>query len=588
MNNKIQNEQDYNQKLIVKDKAFTPLQGVQLKEGLFKRVFDNNANFLKTLDVDSMLYWFRMKAEGSAPGEPYRGHFEDNIKGQTAGMYLMGAGNSLRWEEDGELRDTLNKVVACIDQCSEPDGYIMAVPKSDFGTKEYPHYVRIWLNYGLTAAGYAGNDKAFEILRRWQDWFNQCGDLPIIKYLVLSFQGIVASTSVYTGPVGKWDDIDVAMKYYEEDWRLAQFIFMERDAVHTRKQPGWEPHPHGTELESFEGYLDLYRATGRYYYLNAVMGAYNLYREDWRHPGGGIVMCENIDTYPGSYWLTPEKHYNELCCTSFWMGLNQRLHRLFPEEEKYVNEIEQSLYNICIANQDGSSGIRYFAWLDQYKDKGKKVTCCCGVGTRIFGSLPEYLYSISDDGIYVDIYAASQMEWSHENNTIRLETETRMPYDSNIKIKISVSSPDSFKLRLRIPSWTAGMVKIKVNGVPTAEGKPGSFCELDRSWRDGDTVEFKLPMEFLPVKYTGAEQIEGFDRYAYMYGPILFAVKGELESCADKACIVLDSPYDRVHEWAVPCDRPLAFKLRDKPGYELTPYFEIAEETFTCFPCFRK
>ena len=594
MDNKKTMYYDYNNKLKVKDKIFTPQNGVSLKEGIFKKAFDNNRTFLKTLNIDSMLYWFRVKNGRPAPGEPYRGHFEDNIKGQTAGMYMMGAGNTLKWQEDAELRNTIDEIVNCIEECSEPDGYLMAVPKKDFGRREYPHYVRIWLNYGLTAAAFGGNNKAFKILRKWQDWFNKCDELPIIKYLELSFQGIVASTSVYMTPAGTQDDIDVSVKYYEEDWRLAQFILKERDAIHIRKQPGREPHPHGTELESFEGYLDLYRATGKHYYLNAVMGAYELYKQDWQHHGGGIVMCENIDTYPGCYRLTPGKGYNELCCTSFWIGLNQRLHRLFPEEEKYVNEIEESLYNICIASQDGSTGIRYFSWLDGHKCESKKVTCCCGVGTKIYGSLPEYLYSVSEEDIYLDIYSASKLEWNHNGNIVCVETETNMPYNGAIRLKVSSSSPDRFKLHFRIPSWTDGIVDVRLNGIKVLEGKPGSYCKVDRIWSgkdnnsSSDIVEFTLPMTFRWRKYTGMNEIEGFDRYSFMYGPMLYTVKGNIEVNEQGTSFEIDKPYDRINEWIVPSTKPITFLIDGKPGYEWVPYFEIKDENFTCFPCFRK
>src|SRR5690606_30971961 len=100
----------------------------------------------------------------------YRGHFEDNIKGQTAGLFLMGAGHALRWQEDKQLRRRLDTIVAEIGDCAEADGYLMAVPKTEFGTLEYPHYVRIWLTYGLTAAALAGHPDAFGLLRRWQNW----------------------------------------------------------------------------------------------------------------------------------------------------------------------------------------------------------------------------------------------------------------------------------------------------------------------------------------------------------------------------------------------------------------------------------
>lgn len=186
----------------------------------------------------------------------------------------MGAGNALRWTEEPE-RLKLDEIFSEIVACTKPDGYLMAVPKEEFGTKEYPHYVRIWLTYGLTAATLAGNQGAFALLRRWQDWFNSCDDLPAIKYLMLAFQGVVASTYLYNTPIGRPEDIDVTVRYYEEDWRHSQFINRKRNAIHIRKQPGEELHLHGTEIEAMEGYLDLYRATGKHYYLRAVQNFYS-------------------------------------------------------------------------------------------------------------------------------------------------------------------------------------------------------------------------------------------------------------------------------------------------------------------------
>ncbi|MEA4992582.1 MAG: glycoside hydrolase family 127 protein, partial [Oscillibacter sp.] len=375
----------YNNRMAVKDQVFTPLYGVALHKGLFADVFQNNVQFLKQFRFEDMLYWFDEKLGIPTDGKPYRGHFEDNLKGQTASQYLMGAGNLLRWQDDKELHDGIERILDKLEQCEEPDGFMMPITKYEFSDHEYPHYTRIWLNYALIAAGLAGHERAFNMLRRWQDWFNQCPDLPIIKYTNLAFQGIVGSTYVWQTPIGKWEDVDVARKYYEEDWRIAQFMQKERDCIHRRFQPGYEPHPHGTEIESLEGYLDLYRATGAPYYLKAVLGARELYKRDWQHPGGGIVMCEFLDAFPGCGWIDSRYPYNELCCTAFWVNLNHRLHRLFPDVEDYMNEVERSIYNIAIANQDGQKKlIRYFAHMEGKKDKGGTVTCCCGVGTRLF------------------------------------------------------------------------------------------------------------------------------------------------------------------------------------------------------------
>ncbi len=80
---------------IVSLNAHAPLRGVELTGGPFLTAFRSNIGYLKGLSLDSILYWFRVKAGLPAPGQPYRGHFEDNIKGQTAGLFLMGAAQNV-------------------------------------------------------------------------------------------------------------------------------------------------------------------------------------------------------------------------------------------------------------------------------------------------------------------------------------------------------------------------------------------------------------------------------------------------------------------------------------------------------------
>ena len=574
----------------IPDQIFSPLYGVQLKEGLFADVFDHNRAFLKTIDMDAMLYWFRKRAGKDAPGEPYRGHFEDKIKGQTAGLALMGAGNALRWAEDPELRQIVNQIVDEIKDCQEPDGYLMAVPQTEFGTKEYPHYVRIWLTYGLHAAALAGRQDAWGMLRHWQDWFNQCDDLPIIKYLCLAFQGVVASTYLFNTPIGRQADIDTTVQYYEEDWRLAQFIMKERNAIHIRKQPGYEPHPHGTEIEAMEGYLDLYRNTGKHYYLRAVQNFYDLYKKDWMTVGGGIAMCEFSEAEPQNYPLAPGKPYNELCCSSFWILLNQRFHRLFPDQEKYVAEMEASLYNIAIANQDGDEGIRYFAWIDQHKQPGGKVHCCCGVGTRLFGLLPEFIYSAGADALYIDLYAASTFRWEREAGPVTVEMDTAFPYGSQVAVTITSEQPQLFTVKLRIPGWVAGEAAVCVDG-ETITGQPGSYVSIRRIWQGRTAISYNLPLGWRLTPYAGKEAIRGVTdetavkaRYALEYGPLLMAFAGPLNEHQH-----LELPHDpqKFAEWLTPTADPLTFQVQDCPATSLAPYFTVdSQQPFTCYPLF--
>ena len=560
-----------------------PVKGVRLTGGPFAKAFENNIQYLKGLSLDSILYWFRKKAGLPAPGEPYRGHFEDNIKGQTAGLFLMGAANSLRWTEDPVLRAEVETIVDSIETAAEPDGFFEPIPKSEFGTLEYPNYVRVWLNYGLKAASLVGNQKALPLMRRMQTWFNGCDERFLAKHLVLAFQGIIANTTVARSEVGLPEDVDAVVNYYQEDWWLGQFIRHEDGAIHKRSTP------HGTELEGITAYFDMYLLTGKAFYLNAVNAAYRMFRDKWQHVGGGIVAIEHTDIAPGCYWLDPVHKYNELCCSAHWLYLNQRYHQLYPTEEAYVEEIEKTLYNVVVANQKGSELIRYHAFIDIQKDCAAftPVSCCAGLGTRILGSLPEFLYSVSDDGVAVDIYASSEFSWKRGTKEHRLITDSGQPTSGEVRIVVKPQEPDSFVVRLRIPRWTGREVPVAVNGKEVAKGAPGTYCALDRTWRNGDTIELSLPLPLRPRRYTGLDSVVGFERYAIERGPLLLGCVGSLDSHG--RFVEIDQDPTEPATWLQPVNgQPGHFHVKGKPGYQFMPYHEIQDQVFTCYPIFRK
>src|SRR5512135_800626 len=102
----------------------------------------------------------------------------------------------------------MDQIVDVIEECREPDGYIMAYPKSKIFAGEYGAYTRSWVTHGLIEAGYAGNKKAFPLLRGFYDWFNTSCYLPeMLRRAGQGTQGIIPSTSTYFTPIGKPEDI---------------------------------------------------------------------------------------------------------------------------------------------------------------------------------------------------------------------------------------------------------------------------------------------------------------------------------------------------------------------------------------------
>jgi len=573
-------------------KAQVPRKGVTLKEGIFKTTLENNIAYLmSTFTLDELTRNFRVRAgqEVEPFNEALSRQWMYNLPGSEAGRFLMGAGNTLRWMEHEDLRGRMNRIVDVIDACKEPDGYIMAYKKDDIYQAEFGAYVRSWVTHGLLDAGYGGNEKAFGLVRGYYDWFNNCRYLPeLLRRSGQGPQGIIPITRTYLSPIGKSQDIYSVQQYFQEDY------FMEGMAGKDKAVIWRYPYdrPHNYLLTAIEPYFDLYRATGDMKYFEAVKGGWELYKENWLHVGGSIAICEGTVLYPPqSYYLT--RHTGELCGSVFWIKLNQRFHLLDPEDEKYVSEIEQCIYNVGIANQKGVEGIRYFNRLVGQKDQvhgpyvQKMNSCCEGQGTRLYGSLPEYIYSLTGDGVFINLFAASILD--HEprggRGALQLEMVTDFPYDNKVNIRVSTVQSLPAKIRVRVPAWADRKMSILVNGKKAATGQPGTYVTLSRTWNTGDNISFELPMELRTTVYKGME--EDYDdglHYIVEYGPILLAAVNEENP---QRQVSIDIPQSKLAKSLNPVDgKPLHFTIKGDDDVVFRPYFELQDELFTCYPAF--
>jgi len=569
--------------------AQAPLTGVRLDDGVFKTAMQNNvAYLLSSFTVDELLRPFRQRAgKPNPPGmrDP-DGFWDNDLAGSNAGRFLMGAGNTIRWLDDPELHRRLNQVVDGIEECRQTNGYIMAYPEDTLFYSERAAYTRSWLTQGLIEAGFGGNAKAFELLRGYYDWFDRCPYLPeLLRRGGQGVQGMIANTRMYFTPVGKPEDLQVIQRYFQENYWLDELAHREERAI-------WQypyDHPHSYLITSIEPYLDLYRATGAKRYLEAALGGWDLYHDNWEHIGGSIAICEGDLSVDHSALFPPRSyvlHQNtgELCGNVFWIRLNQRFALLHPDREQYVNEIEKSLYNVGLPNQGGTEGICYTAKLLGHKDAiTHKNTCCEGQGTRLYGSLPEYIYSIAKDGIYVNLFAASTIQWPQQKHSLKAHLITEFPFQPEVQLRISVAEPTHSKIHVRVPAWASREMPICVNGKTFTIGRPGTFALVNRKWEDGDTLSFVLPMGFKLTRYEGTERVEGRERYALEYGPILMAAVGTKDEESELSL----NPADLIKRLMPKADEPLHFSIEGDAQHEYLPYWQVQQQVFTCLPVIR-
>jgi DUF1680 family protein len=193
--------------------------------------------------------------------------------------------------------------------------------------------------------------------------------------------------------------------------------------------------------------------------------------------------------------------------------------------------------------------------------------------------LPQYIYSLAPDGIFVNLFAESSISWTAQGQDVSIACVTQFPYSGSVKLTVSTDLPVEMNLRLRIPSWGTGDLPILLNGRSIAMGKAGTYVSLNRKWTNGDVVSFELTFAFRLTRYIGADQDPTYPRYALEYGPLLMALLGASDLDAterDLPSRLVPSPETALH-----------FAVAGKADAVFVPYFEVKLEPFTCFPTLR-
>ncbi len=594
--------------------AHVPDGGVALTGGLLKTCFDNNVIYLKHSYskpnfVDSETFWIK------------------DWPSSNEGRMLMGAGHSLRWGSmlTGADRATLQAVVDTVvaNVATRQNGQTVGSANEGFALQwgfgpsepiapatqvptaaqiesfmvnfnhERANYDRAMWTRGMVAAIQSGNSTAGPVLRKMYDWFNRWHrtrptPVPALVTYSLGAQGHIGSTLAYHSPVGVDDDLVTADRYYVQDWWLQQLANQEPLAF-------WRypfNRPHSYLVIALESYFDHYRATGSQKYLDAVLGGWEMFRRDYTYVGGGTSITETAQ-FPGQCSDLGSGN-NEFDGAIFWIHLNQRLLQLFPDQEKYAAEIERCVYNVGLAQQDlnpaSNHGIRYHGLLQPRKVGPTIINTCCEVnGTGLYSRLPEMVYSVAADGIFVNLFEASTITWPQAGNDITLSTATTFPSANAVTHTITTPVPIKFAMRVRVPSWSVGPMPISINGAVVATGSPGSYVVLDRTWSQGDTVTYTLGAAPRLTPYRGLSEIDDVDRFALEYGPVLMSYLGS--SVGGKAQVdglvipwITKSPADLLAALQPVAGNPLRFSVGGDATKVFAPYFQLQTEPFTCFP----
>ncbi len=275
------------------------------------------------------------------------------------------------------------------------------------------------------------------------------------------------------------------------------------------------------------GAADLYAETGEVALMNALQRMWHNLTQKRMYVTGGCGARYEGEAFGRDYELPNERAYAETCAAIANVLWQWRMF-LVTGEPRFLDIMELSLFNGALSGI-GLDGKSYF-YVNPLANRGGhrrqpyfECACCPPNIARLLPMVPSFLYTLSPNEVFVNLYAASEANLRVNSVAVKITQQTDYPWDGEVMLTLLPEKPISFALHLRIPHWCPSAT-VSVNGQRVDEGVAGTFLTVYREWQPNDTVHLSLamPAEFL-VAHPFVEASVG--RVALRRGPIVYCVE---------------------------------------------------------------
>ncbi|MDR0750805.1 MAG: glycoside hydrolase family 127 protein [Tannerellaceae bacterium] len=244
---------------------------------------------------------------------------------------------------------------------------------------------------------------------------------------------------------------------------------------------------------------------------------------------GGIGSSHHNEGFTEDYDLPNEEAYCETCASVGMVYWNWRMNQ-FTGDATYIDVLERSMYNGALAGIS-LAGDRFF-YVNPLASKGGHhrqawygCACCPSQVSRFLPSVGNYIYGLSTDALWVNLYIGNTAGFEINGKAVRLRQETGYPWDGAVTLAIeSVSAPLKEAIRLRLPGWCASYT-IAVNGEAIASPHTDKgYAVINREWKAGDqiTLSFDMPVE---VVAADLRVTANAGKRAIQRGPLVYCVE---------------------------------------------------------------
>ncbi len=294
--------------------------------------------------------------------------------------------------------------------------------------------------------------------------------------------------------------------------------------------------------------------TGDDTYLPALHALWESITERKLHISGGIGTRHDIEGFDADYYL-PNNAYLETCASVGLMFFAGAM-GLLDAKAEYYDIFERALYNTVLASMD-PDGVHYFYQNPLESDGSIRrwdwhgCPCCPPMLLKLFSSLTSYIYSYTEDTLYVNLYLGS----AYAATDISVSQSARVfSFDTHGM---------SHRLAFRIPAYADGFA-ISVNGTPCTYAAKDGYAVISGVFVPSDMVKIDYEERLCRVCADPAVA-DDHGRVCVMHGPYVMCAEGFDNPSVDFT--VAREPHLRFH------DDIVTGQTADGETFRLIPYY---------------
>lgn len=490
------------------------MQNVTLLDKYEQNAFNKEVEYLKSLEPDRLMRGFGDISGRKINAEKYGGWETSAIQGHTLGHYLTAVSQAYATSKDVELKKITDYMISVLKGCQLKNGYLHAIPESHYDQIESGNTSGTWVPWysmhkilaGLVDVyAFTGNKDALKIASKLGDWvYSRTSKwTPEMQQTVLNVEYGGMNDCLYNLYKHTKNEKHMSAAHSFDEMSLFEPLYNGKDILNGKHA--------NTTIPKIVGAINRYAVTGEEYYLQVAANFWQIVVENHTYITGGNSEWEHFGE-PKVLDAERTSCNCETCNTYNMLKLTRALFKA-TGDVRYSDYYENTFINAILSSQNPQTGMTtYFqpmasGFFKVYSSPFHHFWCCTGSGMENFSKLGDSIYFHNENSIFVNRYTSSRVIWEEKGLVITQNVD--LP-----KVTFKITGSAEAEIVLRVPDWCKDKPTVKINGEKKLVREKKGFITLDRVWKDGDIIEYEMPMSITVHPLPDNE-----NAVAFKYGP---------------------------------------------------------------------